>query len=89
MPHILLPVSFVSVLLSSPMIEKKNDVPKYLRGIQLEEICDEVYDEEKVCYRENGKYVTQYCRFIYRKSRGSSPRYRYGFCENGNLICCT
>ncbi len=88
MPHILLPVSFVSVLLSSPKIEKKNDVPTYLRGIQLEESCDEVYDDQNVCDRENGKYVNQYCRVMSRKSR-SSPRYRDGFCENGNLICCT
>ena len=78
------------VFLFPPQIEKKNDVPKYLRGFQLEEEeqCNLIQGSSRFC-ADNPDYDT-----IDDKCKSISSEYTYGYCSEENtvdddLTCCT
>ena len=74
---------FPSKLSFPPQIEEKNDASKYLRGIQLTETyCD---DKDPPCNPNLPSDVdTLVCLNKYPDSG-----YTSGYCQDGQLICCT
>ena len=86
MEMVLLSDSYFCLCFSSPQIEKKNNAPKYLRGVRLEEACDNKGQPFSYCSFTK-VWATGICKVVYASSSGSSI-YSSGYCEGGDLYCC-
>ena len=78
-PH----MPFVYILcFSSPQIENKINAPKYLRGVRLEEVCDNLGQDLLGYCSLDDLVATGICEVNY------TEEYTSGKCQNGNLLCC-